>query len=64
MDNLKKKKIDTTDNTTDAGGTDRFMFVLRSLEKIKETRLKFSQVSVTVLYKMANYQKVKLKIHN
>ena len=63
MDNFKKK-IDTNDNTTDAGGTDRFMFVLRSLEKIKETRLKFSQVSVTVLYKMANYQKVKLKIHN
>ena len=47
MDNWKK--IDTNDNATDAGGTDQFMFVLRSLEKIKEARLKFSQVSVTVL---------------
>ena len=30
-------------------GNDQFMFVLTILEKIKETRLKFSQRSVTVL---------------
>ena len=36
------------------------MFVLTILEKIKETRLKFSQGSVMVLQKMANYQEVRL----
>ena len=43
------KKLDTDDNATDAGGNDQSMFVLKVLEKIKETRLKFSQGSVTVL---------------
>ena len=37
------------------------MFALTILEKIKETRLKLSQGSVTVLYKMENYQKVRVK---
>ena len=32
------------------------MFVLRILEKTKETRLKFSQLSVTVSRMMTNYQ--------
>ena len=40
------------------------MFALTILDKIKETRLKVSQGSVTVLYKMANYQKVKVKLTN
>ena len=33
------------------------MFVLTLLEKIKETRLKFPQGSVTILQKMINNQK-------
>ena len=36
------------------------MFVLTILEKIKETRLKFSQGSVTVLWKTENYQEAKV----
>ena len=40
------------------------MFVLAILEKIKETRLKFSQGSVTVLQKMANYQEARDKLTN
>ena len=32
------------------------MFVLTVLEKINETRLKFSQGSVTILWKMGNYE--------
>ena len=36
---------------------DEFMFVLMILGKIKETRLTFSQGSVTVLQKMENYEK-------
>ena len=35
------------------------MFILTILEKIKETRLKFSHESVTVLQKMANYEERK-----
>ena len=42
------KKPDAEDNATDASN-DQSMFVLTILEKIKETRLKFSQGSVTVL---------------
>ena len=38
------------------------MFVLTSLEKIKETRLKFSQGSVTVLQAIANYQEARVKL--
>ena len=43
------KKLDPEDNATDAACNDQSMFVLTILEKIKETRLKFSQGSVTVL---------------
>ena len=42
------KKLTNNGNATDAG-KDQFMFVLTILEKIKETALKFSQRSVTVL---------------
>ena len=44
--------------------TNESMFMLRILEKIKETRLKFSQGSVTVLQKMANYQETRAKLTN
>ena len=40
------------------------MFAVTILEKIKETRLKFSQGSVTVLQKMVNYEEVRIKIAN
>ena len=40
------------------------MFILTILEKIKETRFKFSQGSVTVLYIMANYQEARVKLTN
>ena len=40
------------------------MFNLTILEKIKETRLTFSQGSVTVLQKMANYQEPRVKLTN
>ena len=42
------KKLGADGNATDAGNP-QSMFVLVILEKIKETRLKFSQGSVTVL---------------
>ena len=48
----------------DAIGVGGNMFLLTILEKIKETRLKFSQGSVTVLEKMANRQEVKVKLTN
>ena len=40
------------------------MFVLMILEKIKETRLKLSQGSVTVLKIMTNYQEATVKVTN
>ena len=40
------------------------MFVLSIFEKIVETRLQFSQGSVTALYKMANYQEARVKLTN
>ena len=40
------------------------MFNLAILEKIKETRRTFSQGSVTVLQKMANYQEPRVKLTN
>ena len=40
------------------------MFVLRILEKNKEARLKLSQGSVTVLWKMTNYQEARVKLTN
>ena len=43
------KKLDGNGNATYEWNNDEPMFVLTILEKIKETRLKFSQGSVTVL---------------
>ena len=43
------KNLDAEDNATDAVNNNKYMFVLAVLEKIKETRLKFSQGSITVL---------------
>ena len=40
------------------------MFVLRILEKVKEIRVKFSQGSVTVLQKMANYEEANVNLTN
>ena len=40
------------------------MFVLKILEWIKETRLKYSQGSVTLLQKMANYQETRVNLTN
>ena len=40
------------------------MFALTILEKIMETRLRFSQGSVTVLQKMENYQEARVKLTN
>ena len=40
------------------------MFVLRILEKVKEIRVKFSQGSVTVLQKMANYENANVNLTN
>ena len=42
------KKLDGDGNASDAGNN-QSMFILIILEKIKETRLKLSQGSVTVL---------------
>ena len=43
---------------------DQSMFVLTILEKLKQTRLKFSQRSVTVLQKMVNYHGARIKLRN
>ena len=40
-------KLDANDNATDTGDNDQSMFALTNLEKIRETKLKFSQGSVT-----------------
>ena len=56
--------LDADDNATDAGDNDQSMFVLTILEKLKETRLKLSQGSVTVLWIMTNYQEMKVKLTN
>ena len=40
------------------------MFVLKILEKIKETRIKFSQGSAAVLWKIASYQETRVKLTN
>lgn len=57
------QNLDANCNATDAGN-DQSMFVLTILEKIKETRLTFSQGSVTVWSKIANYQKSIIKPTN
>ena len=51
-------------NPDDAESANESMFVLTILEKIKETRLKFSQWSVTVLWKMVKYQEARVKLTN
>ena len=43
------KKLESNDSATDVGEGTQSMFVLKILEKIKETQLKFYQGSVTVL---------------
>ena len=55
--------LDNNRNATDTGN-DESMFVLTILEKIKETKLKFSQGSVTVLSKIANYEEARVKLTN
>ena len=57
------KKLDDDVNTIDEGN-DQSMFILTVSEKIKETRLKFSQGSVIVLKIMGNYQKMRVKLTN
>ena len=58
------KKLGVDDNATDAEDYDQSMFVLTILEKTEETRLKFSQGSVTVSLKMENYQEARVKLTN
>ena len=43
------KKQDANCDAIDAVGNDQSMFFLTFLENIKETRLTFSQISVTIL---------------
>ena len=43
------KKQDANCDAIDAVGNDQSMFFLTFLENVKETRLTFSQISVTVL---------------
>ena len=40
------------------------MFILTILEKTNETRLRFSQRSITVLLKMASYEEARVKLTN
>ena len=51
-------------NSDDAVVASEFIFVLTILEKIKETRLKFSQGSVTILQIITNYQEARVKLTN
>ena len=55
LGNLKDTDIENTDGT-------QTMFVLKSLEKIKETGLKFYQENVTILLKMKNYEEARIKL--
>ena len=56
MDNGESRKLDADENATDTGNNQSMS------EKIKETRLTFSQGSVTVLLKTANCQEVEVKL--
>ena len=48
---------------TDADAANaQIMFVLMKSEKIKETRLKFSQKRVTFLYKMTSDEETRVKL--
>ena len=53
--------MDNDSTAIDADGT-QTMLVLTILEKIREMRLKFSQVSLTVLQKILNYQDARVKL--
>ena len=55
------KKLDTVYIATHVSNI-QSTFILKILEKIIETRLKFSQGSVTVLKKIANYQETRVKL--
>ena len=44
--------------------TDRIVTILTILDKIKESWLKFSQGSVTVLQKIAKYEEARVKLTN
>ena len=59
----KLKYLSNNGNATDAGN-DQSMFVLTILEKIRETRPKCSQESVTILWKMAYYEEARVKLTN
>ena len=56
VEQLKNADGITTDTTQNV--------ILTILEKIKETRLKFSQRSVTALQIMVNYHEVRIKLKN
>ena len=60
---VQLKNLDDNDNAVDADGRQP-LFLLPNSQKIKETRLKFSQGAVIVLSKMANYKGVKVKSRN
>ena len=60
---VQLKNLDDNDNAVDADGRQP-LFVLPNSQKIKETRLKFSQGAVIVLSKMTNYKEVKVKSRN
>ena len=57
------KKLDNNGNATDAGNN-QSIFVLTTLEKIKETRSQYSQGSVTVLQNMESYEEARVKLTN
>ena len=78
VDLIRKKELDAdpkanqqiqsvrqlqNDDGINADGT-QSMFAFTNLEKIKEMRPKFSQGSVTVLWKMANYEEARVKLTN
>ena len=51
-------------NSDDTIVANESMYVLTTLEKIKETRIKLSQGSVAVIKKMANYKEARVKVTN
>ena len=57
------KKLCGSNNAVD-GDSPKSWFVLTIFEKIKETRLKFSQKNVTIFKKMAIYEKVRVQLTN
>ena len=55
------KKLDNNGNATGAVN-DQALFVLTVFEKINETKLKFSQECVTVLWKTPTYEEGRVKL--